>query len=97
MEPPFSIADLDDLIEVVGWCLSGAEFPEDCEPLPDGRVPTELMRRWEPWVAEAQDMFDERGQCRYLLYAGGVRDQPAYDMQVLRAIGNTMAGMRRGG
>ena len=44
------------------------------------------MQIWRDWVVEAVDMMDGDGTFRHFPCAGARRQQPAYDMEVLRVV-----------
>jgi hypothetical protein len=97
VEPPFSESDLAELSEVAEWFVAGREFPADCEAREDdGKVPSEMMRRWESWLVEADQTSDAYGRPWCLPYGGGSREQPAFDMDVLRACRSALAQARKG-
>ena len=70
---------------MVGWVREGTEFPPDAT-LPDGTRPAELIAKWGPWVQEAVDLMDADGALVAFPHGLQRSEEPAVDMDVLRAI-----------
>ena len=85
MEQPFSPRERGEVQAVTEWVFRGTQFAEDAE-LPDGMRPGPLKEKWDPWVIECVDLLDADGAFRNFPCPGSLRDQPAYDMEVLRAV-----------
>ena len=92
MEPPFTDAERGQLQDVTEWMFNGIQLAEG-EVCRDGSCPADLMERWRPWVIECIDLLDGDGAFRHFPGPGSIRDQPAYDMDVLRIIRHRWVGL----
>ena len=92
MEPPFTPGERVDICDVTEWIFQGIQFADGAElPSVDGspesgRVPAELIAKWQPWVLECLDLLDSDGAFAHFPRPGSRRTQPAYDMEVLRIV-----------
>lgn len=92
MVAPFSIEERREVQLVTEWTFRGVQFAEDAE-LPDGDDPALLMGKWGAWVTECLDLLDAEGTFRNYPCPGSLREQPAYDMDVLRCVRQAWVGM----
>jgi hypothetical protein len=85
VESPFSVGERVEVQSVTEWIFRGIQHAEGAV-LPDGMCPGMLKEKWGPWVTECIDLLDAEGAFRNYPCPGSIREQPAYDMEVLRAV-----------
>jgi hypothetical protein len=92
MESPFTAGERIDICDVTEWIFRGVQFADDAELPPvdgkpgNGRIPTDLIEKWQPWVMECLDLLDSEGAFAHFPRPGSRREQPAYDMEILRIV-----------